>query len=85
MEKQPAESAPKNLYDTMIEKLKAAAFPVLVAVVIWMGKDMLTEIKSVGDQITSVLLQMRSMEVIQEQQDKRLQKVETNMDKLLMQ
>lgn len=52
---------PPSLYDTMIEKLKAAAFPVLLGIVIWLGQSMLSEIRQVVTGQTNIVINLTAL------------------------
>lgn len=76
MEKPTEKTETKNTYDFMIEKLKAAAFPVLVGVVIWMGKDLLTEIKDVAKGQQAIIVEIARVQANQSAVEKRIEMLE---------
>lgn len=45
----------------MVEKLKAAAFPVLLGIVIWLGQSMLAEIRQVVTGQTNIVINLTAL------------------------
>ena len=68
--------------EQMIDKVKAWAFPGLMAVVVFFGQDLVRTTRATQESVMQIRVELRESELDNERQDEQLKAIQDKMDKI---